>query len=68
MDSDRLNRWLTLGANLGVLVGIIFLAVEIRQTQAWLGSNFQMSGSPLGNKVNWSCSETRLQRFGRSQY
>ncbi len=31
MDSDRINRWLTLGANLGVLVGIIFLAVEIRQ-------------------------------------
>ena len=31
MDSDRLNRWLTLGANIGVLVGIIVLAVEIRQ-------------------------------------
>jgi hypothetical protein len=31
MDSDRLNRWLTLGANLGVLVGIVFLAIEIRQ-------------------------------------
>ncbi len=31
MDSDRLNKWLTLGANLGVLVGIIFLAVELRQ-------------------------------------
>ena len=31
MDSDQLNRWLTLGANVGVLVGIIFLAVEIRQ-------------------------------------
>ena len=31
MDSDRLNKWLSLGANLGVLAGIIFLAVEIRQ-------------------------------------
>jgi len=31
MDSDRLNRWLTLGANLGVLVGIILLVVELRQ-------------------------------------
>jgi hypothetical protein len=31
MDSDRLNRWLSLGANIGVLIGIIFLAVEIRQ-------------------------------------
>ena len=32
MDTDRLNRWLTLGANVGVLVGIIFLALEVRQT------------------------------------
>jgi len=31
VDSDRLNRWLTLGANIGVLIGIIFLAVELRQ-------------------------------------
>ncbi len=34
MDSDRLTRWLTLGANLGVLVGIIFLAAEIRQNSS----------------------------------
>ena len=32
MDSDRLNRWLTLGANLGVLAGIFFLAAEIQQS------------------------------------
>ncbi len=31
MESDRLNRWLTLIANTGVLVGIVFLAVELRQ-------------------------------------
>ena len=28
---DRLNQWLTLGANVGVLIGIGFLAYEIRQ-------------------------------------
>ena len=33
MDSDRLNRWLTLGANLGVLVGIILLIVELEQNR-----------------------------------
>ena len=32
MDSDRLNRWLTLVANTGVLVGLILLVVEIRQS------------------------------------
>ena len=28
---DRLNQWMTLAANVGVLIGIIFLAYEIRQ-------------------------------------
>ena len=31
MDTDRLNRWMTLGANLGVLVGVFLLLVELRQ-------------------------------------
>jgi len=31
MDADKINRWLTLGANLAVLASIVFLAVEIRQ-------------------------------------
>ena len=31
MDLDRLNRWLTLLANIGVVAGIIFLAIEINQ-------------------------------------
>lgn len=31
MDSNRLNQWLTLGANIGVLVGLIILIVEIGQ-------------------------------------
>lgn len=28
---DKLNQWMTLAANVGVLIGIIFLAYEIRQ-------------------------------------
>jgi len=32
LDTDRLNRWLSLGANIGVLVGLFFLVVEIRHT------------------------------------
>ena len=34
MDFDRLNKWLTLLANLGVVIGIIFLALEIRSNTA----------------------------------
>lgn len=29
--ADRLNRWLTLGANLGVVLGLIILIVEVQQ-------------------------------------
>ena len=29
MDFDRINKWLTLVANIGVLVGILFLAYEL---------------------------------------
>ncbi len=31
MSMDKVNKWLTLLANLGVLAGIIFLAVELQQ-------------------------------------
>jgi hypothetical protein len=31
MNLDKLNKWLMLAANLGVLAGIVFLALEIRQ-------------------------------------
>ena len=30
MDTDRANRWLTLGANIGVIAGLIFVAIEIQ--------------------------------------
>jgi hypothetical protein len=33
MDADRVNRWLTLGANIGVLTGIILLVVELDQNR-----------------------------------
>jgi hypothetical protein len=34
MDTDRLNRWLTLAANLAVLAGLAALVVEIRTNTA----------------------------------
>jgi hypothetical protein len=33
MDADRLTRWLTLGANIAVLVGIILLVLELSQNR-----------------------------------
>ena len=42
MNLEKLNHWLTLAANLGVLAGIIFLAIEIQQsTNAQLATSRQ---------------------------
>lgn len=33
MESNRLAQWLTIGANLGVLIGILLLIAELKQNQ-----------------------------------
>jgi hypothetical protein len=39
MDSDTASRWLTLVANLGVLAGLVFVAIELNQnTKATVSS------------------------------
>ncbi len=41
MTADSINRWLTLGANVGVLAGIAFLAVELQQNNELLAAQTQ---------------------------
>jgi hypothetical protein len=47
MDSDRVNRWLTLGANIAVLVGIFFLAAEISQNTDMMRTQINQSRAEL---------------------
>lgn len=51
MNLDRLNRWMTLAANIGVLAGILFLSFELRQntmaSQMKAASDFQDSFSEI---------------------
>ena len=55
MDTDKLNKWLSLSANIGVLIGIVFLAVEIRQnSEAQIRSTTQAA---VGNYIG------SLERF-----
>ena len=49
LDSDRLNRWLTLGANVGVLVGLFLLIIEIGQNTEMMRA--QMVQSRADNLV-----------------
>jgi len=43
MDADGLNKWLTLVANISVVAGIVFLALEVRQNSDALKANTYQS-------------------------
>lgn len=58
MDTDRLNSWLTLGANVGVLVGLFILVLEIQQ-------NRDLAAASLRNDI--SRQSVELQRTSASE-
>ena len=43
MDFEKTNRWLTLVANIGVVVGIVILAIEVNQNSDLLKQNSALS-------------------------
>ena len=45
LEPDRLNRWITLGANIGVLVGIFLLVLEINQNSELMQIQIEQSRS-----------------------
>jgi len=51
LNNDRLNRWMTVGSNLAVLVGLIFLIVEIRQNSAIAEAQFYLDMRDTSNAV-----------------
>ena len=69
MNSDRLNHWLTLGANIGVLAGIIFLVFELQQntvaTQLEAASTFQNTFSEIELFIAGSPEFSELLHKGR---
>ena len=50
MDTNQLNRWLTLGANIGVLIGIVLLIVELDQ-------NRDMIQAQTRNDISWQVTD-----------
>ncbi len=42
MDTDKFNRWLTLTANLGILIWLVLLIVEIRQNSQLMRAQINM--------------------------
>ena len=51
---DKLNKWLTLGANLGLIVGLLFLILEINQNTKQMRSDASFSINQSLNNLNSS--------------
>jgi len=69
---ERLNHWLTLGANIGVVLGLVVLIVEVRQNtlQARASGNYQFLET--SNNLNLAVIENRhvasMVRRGNKDY
>lgn len=67
---DRINRWMMLAANIGVLVGILFLIFELRQntvaSRQQAASNFQDSFSEIEFFIAQNPEFAELLEAGRS--
>ena len=52
MDTDQLNRWLSLLANAGVIAGIFFLALELRQNNQYMAEESKYG--QLQNRIEFN--------------
>lgn len=52
MNRERINWWLTLLANLGVLGGLVFVGLEIRQNTSQLRADASRSITEMVNQMN----------------
>lgn len=57
MNSDKINKWLTLGANIGVVLGLIVLIVEIRQNASLTRMSMHAAKNSLLANIELSLSE-----------
>ena len=75
MDSDGINKWLTLGANIGVLIGIVLLLIEIDQNSDLLKAQIHQARADahVGHRLNdvesdkWTAIRMKLQENGYQQ-
>ena len=51
MDADRINRWFTLVANLGVLIGLFLLIFEIQQNSELMRSQIAMERANSAREI-----------------
>lgn len=51
---ERVNRWLSLGANFGVLLGLILLIVEVRQTATLTHTSIEVGTNDALSAIEFS--------------
>jgi hypothetical protein len=70
VNLDKANKWLSVIANLGVVVGIVFLAYELRQntlsTDLEVASNFQSSFTEIEMLIAGDSEFSEILVKGRS--
>jgi hypothetical protein len=57
---DRLNRWLTLGANTAVLAGLIMLIVEVHQNAALTRTAMEQQKNDLLAQIEFSIAKREM--------
>ncbi len=58
--AERLNRWLTLGANLGVVLGLFILIAEVRQNAALTRAQMETSRNDLLAQIELSLAQPEI--------
>jgi hypothetical protein len=59
-DPDRLHRWLTLVANIGILIGLVLVVVQIRQSTRLARTTHLTQGSDVANQIWASVAGNRV--------
>lgn len=66
MNSDKANRWLTLGANVGVLLGILLLTVELDQNREMIRAQTRNDISQqMSNRLSATGSDVQIVSLKR---
>ena len=64
MEHDKLNRWLTLAANVGVIAGIVFLAFEMQvNTSAVRSATIQAITDASANSLRSLASDPEMAQL-----
>jgi hypothetical protein len=69
MSAEKVNRWLTLGANFGVLIGILLLVVELSQNREMIRAQTRNDISQqLSNRLSMIAADSQTASVFRRAF